>query len=193
MRDTIECGNLSWWCLGITAFVGEPHVVYSAACCRGGGIVLFVAVIGDEHIDVWVELGGRIGDWWGWCRWVSSSITNVGKFATDDVCDMFFRLRSDAGVFLCCRRMAHSVDDVEGGLPMEVVEREVDGGYKGQETPLSPVSANMDIPRRRGQVGSHVQQSTSQYSSPGVLYGSSVPAGMVMILCCGWCGWCINE
>ena len=68
---------------------------------------------------------------------------------------------------------------------MEIVEREVDGGYKRQETPLSPVSANMDIPRRRGQVGSHVQQSTSQYSSPGVLYGSSVPAGMVMILCCG--------
>ena len=54
------------------------------------------------------------------------------------------------------------------------------------KTPLSPVSASMDIPRKRtGQIGSlnPPQQSTSQFSSPGVLYGSSLPAGMCSVLC----------
>ncbi len=67
-------------------------------------------------------------------------------------------------------------------MPMEAAEQgAAQGAAQGHKTPLSPASASMDIPRKRtGQVGSFNPglQSTSQFSSPGVLYGSSLPAGM---------------
>ncbi len=62
---------------------------------------------------------------------------------------------------------------------MEVSEQVAAQVPTAHKTPLSPASASMDIPRKRtGQTGSlnPGHQSTSQFSSPGVLYGSSMPA-----------------
>lgn len=67
---------------------------------------------------------------------------------------------------------------------MEVSEQVAAQAPTVHATPLSPASASMDIPRKRaGRDGNNNDaslhpghQSTSQFSSPGVLYGSSVPA-----------------